>query len=30
VALTHHPRGDEYLVDFAGAVDDLMIRSASK
>jgi beta-lactamase class A len=24
VALTHHPRGDEYLVDLAGAVDDLM------
>lgn len=30
VALTHHPRGDEYLVDFAGAVDDLMIRNAAK
>lgn len=28
VALTHHPRGDDYLVDLATAVDDLMIRSA--
>ena len=28
VALTHHPRGDEYLVELAGAVDDLMIRTA--
>jgi beta-lactamase class A len=28
VGLTHHPRGDEYLVDLAAAVDDLMIRSA--
>lgn len=26
VALTHHPRGDEYLADLAVAVDDLMIR----
>ena len=26
VALTHHPRGDEYLVDFVQAVDDLMRR----
>ncbi len=26
VALTHHPRGDDYLVDFARAVDDLMSR----
>jgi beta-lactamase class A len=24
VALTHHPRGDEYLVDFATAIDDLI------
>jgi beta-lactamase class A len=24
VALTHHPRGDEYLVDLAAAVDDLI------
>ena len=24
VALTHHPKGDEYLVDLAKAVDDLM------
>ena len=28
VGLTHHPRGDEYLVDLAVAVDDLMLRSA--
>lgn len=28
VALTHHPRGDDYLVDLAVAVDDLMIHSA--
>ncbi len=26
VALTHHPRGDDYLVDLAVAVDDLMRR----
>jgi beta-lactamase class A len=24
VALTHHPKGDDYLVEFAGAVDDLI------
>jgi len=24
VALTHHPKGDEYLVDLARSVDDLM------
>jgi hypothetical protein len=24
VALTHHPRGDEYLEDFATAIDDLL------
>jgi beta-lactamase class A len=24
VAMTHHPKGDEYLVEFARAVDDLM------
>jgi beta-lactamase class A len=24
VAMTHHPRGEEYLVEFARAVDDLM------
>lgn len=29
VAMTEHPRGDEYLVDFAQAVDDLMIRNAA-
>jgi beta-lactamase class A len=28
VALTQHPKGDEYLVDLAVAVDDLMIRDA--
>ncbi len=28
VALTRHPKGDEYLVDLAMAVDDLMIRDA--
>jgi beta-lactamase class A len=26
VALTHHPKGDAYLVDLAAAVDDLMAR----
>lgn len=26
VAMTHHPRGDDYLADLAPAVDDLMIR----
>jgi beta-lactamase class A len=25
-ALTHHPRGDQYLVDLAAAVDDLLAR----
>jgi beta-lactamase class A len=24
VAMTHHPKGDEYLVEFARAVDDLI------
>lgn len=28
VGLTHHPKGDEYLVDLARAVDDLMIATA--
>ena len=28
VALTRHPRGDDYLVDLAPVVDDLMMRSA--
>jgi beta-lactamase class A len=28
VALTQHPRGDEYLMDMAVAVDDLMIQAA--
>jgi beta-lactamase class A len=27
VALTHHPRGDDYLVALAAAVDDLMTRA---
>ncbi len=26
VAMTHHPRGDEYLVEFARAVDDVLTR----
>ncbi len=30
VALTHHARGDEYLVDLATGVDDLMIRAAAE
>ncbi len=30
VALTHHPKGDEYLVDLAKAVDDLMTGDAPK
>ena len=25
VAMTHHPKGDEYLVEFARAVDDVMV-----
>ena len=25
VAMTHHPKGDEYLVEFARAVDDLIV-----
>jgi beta-lactamase class A len=28
VALTQHPKGDEYLADLAVAADDLMIRAA--
>jgi len=28
VALTHHPRGDEYLVELARAVDDRMVADA--
>ena len=27
VALTHNPRGDEYLADLAVEVDDLMIKA---
>jgi len=30
VALTHHPKGDDYLVDLAKAVDDLMAGAAAK
>lgn len=30
VALTKHPKGDEYLVDLAKAVDDLMVAGGSK
>jgi beta-lactamase class A len=30
VALTHNSKGDEYLVDLAKAVDDLMIANGSK
>lgn len=30
VALTHHPKGDEYLVDLAKSVDDLMSGAAAK
>jgi len=30
VALTNHPRGDDYLADLAVAVDDLMIQRAPK
>ncbi|MDI9373366.1 MAG: serine hydrolase [Verrucomicrobiota bacterium] len=26
VAMTHHPNGDQYLADLAGAVDDLLAR----
>ena len=26
VALTHHPQGDDYLVELAAAVDNLMTR----
>jgi len=30
VALTKHPKGDEYLVDLAKGVDDLMVDSTAK
>jgi beta-lactamase class A len=30
VAMTHHPRGDDYLVGLAVAVDDLMARAGAK
>jgi beta-lactamase class A len=30
VALTHHPKGDAYLVDLAKSVDDLMAGRAAK
>jgi beta-lactamase class A len=28
VGMTRHPQGDDYLVDFAGAVDDLLTNSS--
>jgi len=30
VALTKHPKGDEYLVDLAGAVDDIIMGGVAK
>lgn len=30
VGLTHHPKGDEYLVKLASAIDDFMIAAANK
>ncbi len=30
VAMTHHPKGDEYLVDLSKAVDDLLVSGKSK
>jgi beta-lactamase class A len=30
VALTHHPKGDDYLVDLAKSVDDLMAGAGAK
>lgn len=30
VAMIHHPKGDDYLVGFAAAVDDLLAGSGSK
>jgi hypothetical protein len=30
VALTKHPKGDDYLVDLAKAVDDLMTEGVSR
>lgn len=30
VAMTHHPRGDDYLADLAPAVDDLMLQRGTK
>lgn len=30
VAMTHHPKGDDYLVDFAAAVDDLLTEGAPR
>jgi uncharacterized protein YbbC (DUF1343 family) len=29
VALTHHPKGDEYLVDLARAADDLLVSTGN-
>jgi hypothetical protein len=30
VAMTHYPKGDAYLEDFARAVDDLMVSNDSR
>jgi len=30
VAMTHHPKGDAYLVEFAAAVDDLLTKAGAK
>ena len=30
VAMTHHPQGEEYLIDFAQAVDDLIVQPTSR
>ena len=30
VALTRHPKGDDYLVELARAVDDLMLGDSAK
>lgn len=29
-AMTHHPKGDDYLVEFAAAVDDLLTQAGPK
>ena len=30
VAMTRHPKGDDYLVEFAAAVDDLLTQAGPK